>query len=182
MPFRGHTKKAALSAAFELGFARALTEVGLKKQASLLGGTLARTKHLWIPSAAGAAVAGPEHRTEGALLGLGGGALARHYGLKAMRRMSFSPEQLTILKEFGSARKLQKNAPEVFKQLNAFNAQKPTLALAASALGGAGSGYLAREAFKPGGIAGAPSLPGYPAVSDMATHYSGLVPGEEYYI
>lgn len=179
---KGRTKKAALRTAFEVGFSCALKEVGLEKRADFLGKTLSRTKHMWIPGAAGAVVAGPEHRTEGALLGLGGGALARHYGLKALSKLTFSPEEFKLMKELGSARKLQKNAPDLFKQLNEYNAQKPMYALAAGALGGAGAGYAAREALKPGGFAGPPVLPSNPAVSDMATHYSGLVPGEEYYI
>jgi len=179
MPFRS---KEQLNTAFEIGFSCALKEAGFEKSSGFLGKTLDRTKHLWIPGAAGAVVAGPEHRTEGALLGMGGGALARHYGLKALSKLTFSPEEFKLMKELGSSRKLQKNAPDLFKQLTEYNAQKPMYGLAASTLGGAGAGYAAREALKPGGFAGPPVMPSNPAVSDMATHYSGLVPGEEYYI
>lgn len=180
---KGHSKKAALAAAFDIGFSRALEEAGLEKTSGIVGKTLAGTKHLWAPAIAGAVLAGPDYRTEGALLGLAGGALGRHYGLKALRRLSFSPEELKTLSKLKSTRKLQKYAPELLKQLNTFEAQKPFLTLAAGALGGAGAGYLGRKALEPGGPFGSSAmLPVSPAVSDMATHYSGLVPGEEYYI
>jgi hypothetical protein len=176
------SKKASLELAFDLGRKRAFEEAGLKT-AGALGKTLGGTKHLWIPGLAGSYFAGPENRLEGALLGLAGGALGRHYGLKAMRRAFFSPEELKILAKLKSSRKLEKGAPELFKQFEAFKAQKPIIELAASGLGGAGAGYLANKAFSPSGpFGGTPSLPATPAVSDMATHYAGLVPGEEYYI
>jgi hypothetical protein len=180
---KSRSKEAALAVAFDIGFSRALEEVGLEKTSGVIGKTLAGTKHLWVPAAAGATFAGEDNRGTGALLGLAGGALGRHYGLKGLKRLTFSPEELKTLSELKSIRKLKKQAPKLLEQLNVFKSQKPIMTLAAGALGGAGAGYAGKKALEPGGpLSGTPMLPTSPAVSDMATHYSGLVPGEGYYI
>lgn len=179
-------KQAALITAYNIGFQQALRENNLEKNAGLVGGLLSKSAPYWIPALAGAAFMGPQNWQTGALLGLAGGALGKHIGLRALRSSTFAPEELKMLSRYRRLGKLSKKAPEVYKKLMAYNATKPIAGLALSALGGAGAGYLGHGITSPEGFTnpmargGGATFPSLPAVSDMATHYAGLVP-EGYY-
>jgi len=183
----GRKKEAHLSAAFELGRAEALREAGMTKEgAGGLGGVLADTKALWLPAAAGSYFAGPEERGTGALLGLGAGALGRRLGMQALERLTFSPKELKTMRKFWTTRGLEKKAPELYERLQTLKRQKPLLSMLTGVGAGGAAGYALQKSKQPGGILGSAgqinNFPDTPAVSDMATHYAGLVPGEEYYI
>lgn len=198
-------KKAHLRLAFTLGrrqaFEEATKEAGLESGvASLLG----RTAPLWAPAVAGGVVAGPEHRLEGSLAGLGLGILGKRIGLAGLRRGMFDPGELqkamsaAKLRETAQGyKKLTKvpmesrayksinralgeeGAPQFWENVAAMKARSPAAAWGGRIAGGLGGGLLAKELLsqKPGSSPFQTS----PAVSDMSTHYTGLVPGEEYY-
>ncbi len=210
MPFKSkaqRTKKANLELAYGMGLSKALEEAGIAKEAGLegrLGGLLGRTAHLWAPAAAGGVVAGPEHRMEGAAAGLGLGILGKRIGLEGMRRGMFGSGELqkamqaAKLKEIGSGyEKLTKipagsgaykrvgkalgeeAAPQFWENVAAMGSQSPLYAWGGRAAGGVGGGLLAKELLSDS--PGSPNFQTAPAISDASTHYTGLIPGEEYY-
>ena len=175
-------------------------EAGLE---SRIGGLLGRTAHAWAPAAAGGVAAGPEHRMEGALAGAGLGILGKRMGLGALRRGMFDPADLqkamraSKLPETGRgygkltglgegsrkykriSKELGEEAPEFWKNVSSMKTQAPLYSWGGRLAGGVGGGLLAKELLS-GGQRG-PVFQTAPAVSDISTHYTGLVPGEEYY-
>ncbi len=217
MPFKSkaHTKKANLELARDIGLARAFEEAGLSKEAGLekmVGGLLGRTAHLWAPAAAGGIMAGPEYRTEGAIAGLGVGALGKRIGLEALRRGIFAPGELqkamraAKLKETSRGyEKLTKipmpaegkkgtrayqriraalggeGATETFlENAGKMQSQKPLYEWGGRIAGGLGGGYAASKLLSESPWQGSP-IQAAPAVSDISTHYTGLVPDAGYY-
>jgi len=205
LPNKKRTKKANLKLAFEMGLSRAIKESGLDKEAGLekrIGDLLRGTSHLWAPAAAGGVVAGPEHRTEGALAGLGLGILGKGMGLSGLRRSLFEPRELqkamraAKLRETGSgyarlselgegsrgykriSEELGESAPQFFEDVAKMKSQGPLYSWGGRIAGGAGGGYLANQLLsgRQGG-----GFQTSPAISDISTHYTGLVPGEDYY-
>lgn len=186
------TKKANLELAFEVGHARAFEEASSNKTAGLesrVGGLLARTAPLWAPAAAGGVVAGPEHRTEGALAGLGLGILGKRVGRKLLRRGLFKPPELELA---GRAAKLGPESSELKnlvkslgergeefgKGVQTLRSQGPVAEWGGRLAGGVGGGYLANQLLSQRPMSPFQSAP---AVSDISSHYTGLIPGEEYY-
>lgn len=209
MPFKNETqrtKKANLELAFEVGLSHAFEEAGLSKEAGLesrIGGLLGRTSKYWAPATAGAVIAGPEQRMEGAAAGLGLGILGKRIGLGTLRRGMFNPGELqkamqaAKLKEVGGGykklteipakskayesigRALGDDAPAFWESVAKMRSQSPVAAWGGRIAGGMGGGYLANQL-----LSRNPSSPLFqtaPAVSDASTHYTGLVPDAEYY-
>lgn len=200
------TKKANLELAYKRGLSQAMEEAGMSKEAGMerrLGGLLGRTAHLWAPAAAGGVVAGPEHRTSGALAGLGLGILGKRIGLEGLRRGTFNPGELQKamqaaklqeagtgykrLSELGNksgkyrriSKELGESAPEFWENVASMKQQSPLYSWGGRLAGGVGGGLLAKELLSGG--QGSSPFQTAPAVSDVSTHYTGLVPGEEYY-
>jgi hypothetical protein len=182
------SKKAHLQLAFEIGKEQALREAGIEKEAGIesrLGNVLQRTAHLWAPAAAGGVVAGPEHRMEGALAGLGLGILGKRIGRGTLSRGIFDPHEVALAEEAAKLapesakyraiiKGLGERAPEFEKGLKTLRAQGPMFEWGGRLAGGLGGGYLANKL-----LSGRP-LSSYfdtaPAVSDITTHYTGLAP------
>jgi len=169
------TKYAALQTAYDIGRMHAMVkEAALGDRA--VSGLLTRTAHMWAPAAGGAALAGPEYRTEGALAGLVGGMAGRGLMRRFGRHAFFSPEELRLLERTSARAPLD---ADLAARAATFERSMPLVNLGAGVAGGAGAGYLVREGMKQT-PAGAYGLATEPAVSDMGGHYSGLVP-EGYY-
>lgn len=135
-------KKACLEVAVDMGRMRAFDELDMSKEAGFIENLLLKYAPLWAPAGAGAVIGGPEHRFEGALAGLGGGALGarlmrsmalRHTpGLSKFKGMVGKPTQL---------RGMLSKEPELAEQLGSLEKSEWLGRLG----GGAGGGYLAHK-------------------------------------
>lgn len=217
------TKKAMLlKMAHDIGMLHAIEESGLAKTASLEGallGLIRRTAPVAIPTVAGAAMAGPDHRLEGALGGLALGALGAH-GARHLtaRSLGYVPgtkrwtESMRWLRGGGSpiarGEKIDrltkatqdkidkltrkgKQIPEalaekheqqaaIAKRLRELESWRTPMQWGGRLAGGLGAGYAVKELIDtPSAGGGGQGFSVQPAVSDMGTHYTGLVP--DYY-
>ncbi len=161
---------AILKLAYSVGWNEAIKEAGLENFATEL---LGRSAKYIAPSALGAILGGEEHRTEGALAGLGLGLLGAKGGGIVSKHM-LTPEQWAVV------HKLEKNLPRleeidkvVADKLKAYQAQRPMVEWISRLGGGAAGGLMANK------LLGRSTPPGINAmlpVTDMTTHYTGLTP------
>jgi hypothetical protein len=186
LPEKKRSKTAVLlKMAADLGRMRALDKAGLLK---IAGSALTAAK--WgLPALAGAYVAGPEHRFEGAL----GGAALGHVGRKAGKYLAgrgagFAPRTagsggMAWLKknqgiDMGKLQQLASKGrvdPGVLERMLDYRKYYDPAKWGGTLAGGAGAGYTIDQ-FANQGNQG-PSMGTRPAVSDMGTHYTGLTPG-----
>lgn len=149
-------KKSCLNAAVAMGQMRALDEIGMLKRAGVIESLLLRYAPYWAPAGLGAYFGGPEHRFEGALAGLGAGAL----GTRLMRSMAVrhTPELAKFKALIGKPEKLRRTLgkdPELAGQLGTLEKSEWLGRLG----GGAGGGYLAHKML-------GSQTPGYPAMRE----------------
>lgn len=190
-------KEAHLKLAFLLGQKMAMEEAGVKTAGaeSLIGNVLMRSAHLWGPAGAGAALAGPDYRTEGAMLGLGAGALGKNLGRYMLRGSKFTPEELKALKPVWNS-KTTDSAFKSFAESNKDLASKYEEYLgqltpaewAGRIGGGVAAGMMVPKLVSPSypnpyarmgqSMAAPPQFmsPPLPAVNDISGHYSGVLP------
>lgn len=148
-------KKSCLDAAFNMGRMRAFDEIGmLKKEAGVIENLLLKYAPYWAPAGLGAYFGGPEHRFEGAVAGLGAGAM----GTRLMRSMAVrhTPELSKLKTLIGKPEKLRRTLgkdPELAGQLGTLEKSEWLGRLG----GGAGGGYLAHKMLDS-------QAPGYPAM------------------
>jgi len=146
-----HVKKACLKAAFVMG-----QMCALEKEAGMIENLILKYAPYWAPAGLGAYFGGPEHRFEGALAGLGAGAL----GTRFMRSMAVrhTPELSKFKDLISKPEKLRRvlgKEPELAPQLGALEKSEWLGRLG----GGAGGGYLAHKVLES-------QAPGYPAMRE----------------
>lgn len=178
LPERLHRKKAgqSLKIAYALGLLRALEENSLEKQANVSEWMAEKLVNMGLPLIAmggvGAALAGPDNRTEGALAGVLGGLAGKALMGRVVGRAVGGGQLAESARALGDSEQARRLSQEAMRALASTQAAGQwTGRLAGAGVAGLGLRQLNRLSAED-----SPTANAQPANYDIGGQYTGLLP------